>query len=315
SRLVDDLLDVSRITRGTISLREETVSLAGVIEAAVEQARRSMEERGHQFTLRLPAAPITLRADPARLEQVLANLLGNAAKYTPMGGRISVDVRVDAAEVEIEVRDNGIGLSSEARDRIFDLFVRSPDSRTNDPGGLGVGLTLARRIVGLHGGSVEARSDGRGCGSSFVVRLPVRRSMSSTPISEGTPADAFPAPGPGRRILVVDDNVDAAEGLSDFLKALGHSVRTVHDGASAIQVATIVHPEIVLLDIGLPDIDGHQVARRLRENAHLRASLLIALTGYGQERDRARSREAGFDHHLVKPVDLARLESLLKLPS
>ncbi len=315
SRLVDDLLDVSRITRGTISLREETVSLSGIIEAAVDQARRSMEERGHQFTLRLPPEPITLRADPARLEQVLANLLGNAAKYTPMGGRISVDVRVDGGDVEITVGDNGIGLSPDTRDRIFDLFVRSPDSRTNDPGGLGVGLTLARRIVELHGGSVEARSDGRGRGSSFVVRLPARGPLASSPSSDGVRANASSAAGPGRRILVVDDNVDAAEGLSDFLRALGHSVRTVHDGASAIQVATIVRPEIVLLDIGLPDIDGHQVARRLREDGRLRTSLLIALTGYGQERDRERSREAGFDHHLVKPVDLARLESLLKLPS
>ncbi|MEP6768404.1 MAG: ATP-binding protein [Acidobacteriota bacterium] len=315
SRLVDDLLDVSRITRGTISLREETVSLAAIIEAAVEQARRSMEERGHQFTLRLPPEPITLRADPARLEQVLANLLGNAAKYTPMGGQISVDVRVDGGEVEIAVRDNGIGLSPEASDRIFDLFVRSPDSRTNDPGGLGVGLTLARRIVELHGGSVAARSDGRGRGSSFLVRLPASGPLAPDASSAGARTDVSSAASAGRRILVVDDNVDAAEGLSDFLRALGHSVRTVHDGASAIEVATIVRPEIVLLDIGLPDIDGHQVARRLREDRHLRASLLIALTGYGQERDRERSREAGFDHHLVKPVDLGRLESLLKLPS
>ncbi|MCA1579802.1 MAG: MEDS domain-containing protein [Acidobacteria bacterium] len=315
SRLVDDLLDVSRITHGTISLREETVSLAGIVEAAVEQARRSMEERGHQFTLRLPPDPITLWADPARLEQVLVNLLGNAAKYTPMGGRISVDVRVNRGEVEIAVRDNGIGLPPEARDGIFELFVRSPDSRTNDPGGLGVGLTLARRIVELHGGCLEARSEGRGRGSSFVVRLPARSSLSLSPDSRRVRADASPAEGLRRRILVVDDNVDAAEGLSDFLRAHGHSVRTVHEGASAIEVAAIVRPEIVLLDIGLPDIDGYEVARRLREDGHLRRSLLIALTGYGQPRDRERSREAGFDHHLVKPVDLARLESLLELPS
>ena len=315
TRLVDDLLDVSRITRGTIGLREETVALTGIVERAVEQARPLMDERGHRLTLRLPPEPVSLRADPARLEQVLANLLVNAAKYTDIGGRISLEVRVRNSQIEISVRDNGIGLAPEMRGKIFDLFVRSSDSGAHAPGGLGVGLTLVRRIVELHGGSVEARSAGRGQGSEFVVRLPLSSARISAADSEDLPANVRLAPKEGRRILVVDDNADAAEGLSDFLGALGHSVRTARDGASALEEASRLRPEIVVLDIGLPDMDGHEVARRLRAQANLRPSLLVALTGYGQESDRQLSREAGFDHHLVKPVDLEKLNDLLKLPS
>lgn len=315
TRLIDDLLDVSRITRGTISLREESVALTTVVQGAVEQARPLMEERGHRFSLRLPSEAVSLRADPARLEQVLVNLLLNAAKYTEIGGRISLEAVVRNGELEISVRDNGIGLSPDVREKIFDLFVRSSDSGTHAPGGLGVGLTLVRRIVQLHGGSVEARSEGRGRGSEFVVRLPLRSSQIPMADSPDLGSKVPRSPEVGRRILVVDDNADAAEGLSDFLRALGHSVRTARDGASAIQEASRLRPEIVLLDIGLPDIDGHEVARRLRTQTSLRSSLFVALTGYGQERDRQLSREAGFDHHLVKPVDLGKLEGLLKIPS
>jgi two-component system, sensor histidine kinase len=201
------------------------------------------------------------------------------------------------------------------RGRIFDLFVRSSEAGTHAPGGLGVGLTLVRRIVELHGGSVEAKSEGRGQGSEFLVRLPLPSSRISAADSEDLEANVRALPKVGRQILVVDDNADAAEGLSDFLRALGHSVRTARDGASAIEEASRLRPEIVILDIGLPDMDGHEVARRLRAQASLRPSVLVALTGYGQESDRQLSREAGFDHHLVKPVDLRKLESLLKLPS
>jgi len=314
TRLVEDLLDVSRITRGTISLRRQTVSLTTVIEQALEQARPLIEERGHQLKLKLPSTPMLLNADPDRLEQIFANLLSNAAKYTEIGGRISIDVRREDPNVVISVSDDGIGLALELRDRIFDLFVRSSDSGVSSPGGLGVGLTVVRRLTEMHGGSVEARSEGPRRGSEFVVRLPVLPGRPGQASLRSAEPDS-PLPSPGRRILVVDDNTDAADGLANFLRTLGHSVRTVYDGTSAIEEARRIRPEIVLLDIGMPGADGHEVARRLRGEVALTSSLLVALSGYCQESDRQRSREAGFDHHLAKPVDLTRLEGLLKLPS
>lgn len=314
TRLVDDLLDVSRITRGTISLRRQTVSLTTVIEQALEQARPLIEERGHQLALKLPSTPLLLNADPDRLEQILTNLLSNAAKYTEIGGRISIDVRREDPNVVISVSDDGVGLAPEHRDQIFDLFVRSSDSNVSAASGLGVGLTVVRRLAEMHGGSVEARSEGPRRGSEFVVRLPVLASPPGQTSSRAA-EQASPLPSPGRRILVADDNADAADGLTNFLRELGHSVRTVYDGNSAIEEARRTRPEIVLLDIGMPGADGHEVARRLREEVALKSSLLVALSGYCQESDRQRSREAGFDHHLAKPVDLSRLEGLLKLPS
>ncbi len=310
ARLVDDLLDVSRITRGAIELREETVRVAALVDRAVEQVRPLLEERGHRLKLDLPETPVSLRGDPTRLEQVLSNLLINAAKYTDVGGRISVTVRRDGADVLISVRDNGVGMSAELKDRVFDLFVQSPESGVRAPGGLGVGLTLVRRLVELHGGSVEASSDGPNRGSEFRIRLPEHAPPGPHAVPAGATAPAS-APSTGRRILVVDDNADAAEGLGEFLSALGHDVRTVQDGEEAVRVARVHRPEVVFLDIGMPGLDGHEVARRLRADS-CRASLLVALTGYGQESDRQLSRDAGFDHHMVKPVDIARLESLLE---
>jgi len=314
TRLVDDLLDVSRITRNAMSLRQEFVALSPALERSLEQVRPLIEQRGHHLTLKLPTEPVTLYADPDRLEQVFANLLSNAAKYTDIGGRISVEVALEDAEVVVAVKDDGAGLSKELQERVFELFVRSPDAGVSSPGGLGVGLTLVRRITELHGGSVEAKSEGPGRGSEFVVRLPL---SSPAPKASGVPAasSAGDDHAHSRRILVVDDNVDAADGLGELIRSMGHSVRTVYDGASAIREAERLRPEIVVLDIGMPGMDGHEVARRLRKDLGLKSSILVALSGYGQKSDRLLSREAGFDHHLVKPVDLTALEGLLKLPS
>ncbi|HEX7252504.1 MAG TPA: ATP-binding protein [Thermoanaerobaculia bacterium] len=308
-RLVDDLLDVSRITRGTIELREETVALTALVERAIEQVRPLLEERGHRLVLDLPEEPLSFRADPTRLEQAIGNLLSNAAKYTDIGGRIEVSARRDRTDLVIAVRDNGIGLTPGSRERIFELFVQSRNSSARMAGGLGVGLTVVRRLVQLHGGTVEAFSDGPGKGSEFVMRLPLR----SVRPDHGGPA-TFPAVSPRvarRRILVVDDNVDAADGLSEILRSLGHDVSTACDGFAALEDARRLRPEIVFLDLAMPGIDGREVARRLRAEDALSSAKIVAVTGFGRESDRRLSAEAGFDAHLVKPLGLADLESIL----
>ncbi len=313
TRLVDELLDVSRIMQGKVELREENVSLASVVQGAFEQARRMIDERGHHLVLDLPAEPISLRADPARLEQVLANLLLNAAKYTDVGGRIVLTATRDRNEVRISVRDNGIGLSPESREQIFELFVQGPDPLKRAGGGLGVGLTLVRRLVRLHGGTVEAGSDGPGRGSEFVVRLPLRTPPAvSRPVAASS-GGAKEAAAAARRILVVDDNEDAAEGLTDYLRAVGHQVRMAFDGATALEEARRHRPEVVFLDIAMPKMDGYEIARLLRADEDLSACTLVALTGFGQESDRQLAREAGFDHHLVKPIDLEKVRKLLEM--
>jgi signal transduction histidine kinase len=309
TRLVDDLLDVSRITRGQIELREQSVSLAALVERAVEVARPLIEERGHRLSLDLPEVPVVFRGDHSRLEQVLANLVSNAAKYTDVGGRIWLHGSVDGDRVVISVRDNGEGLTPDLRDRVFDLFVQGPDTRSMARGGLGLGLTLVRQLVQLHGGTIEALSDGLGRGSEFVMRLPYVPATHAP----GPAAPSLEATGQQRRILVVDDNVDAAEALAELLREYGHNVRTAHGAGSGINEALRMRPEIVLLDISMPDADGYEVARRLR--AELAGTTLVALTGYGEHRHRQKSREAGFDHHLTKPVDMRELEKLLAPPS
>ncbi|HEV2011256.1 MAG TPA: ATP-binding protein [Candidatus Limnocylindria bacterium] len=305
TRLVDDLLDVSRITRGQIELRDESVALAALVERAVEVARPLIEERGHRLSVDLPEPPVVFRGDHSRLEQVLANLLSNAAKYTDVGGRIWLRAAVDGDGLVISVRDNGEGLTPDLRDRVFDLFVQGPDTRSMARGGLGLGLTLVRQLVQLHGGAIEALSDGPGRGSEFVMRLPYVPAMY-VPVPG---ARAVASTGQQRRILVVDDNVDAAEALAELLREYGHNVRTAHGAGSGINEALRMRPEIVLLDISMPDADGYEVARRLR--AELAGMTLVALTGYGEHRHRQKSREAGFDHHLTKPVDMRELEKLL----
>ena len=311
TRLIDDLLDVSRITRGKIELREQPLLLSSVIERAIESVRPLIDERGHRILLDLPTEPITFLADPARLAQVFANLLNNAAKYTDVGGRIWLHARVEGNDLVVGVKDDGPGLSKELRNHAFELFMQGPQTRARARGGLGIGLTLVRRLVELHGGTVEALSEGPGKGTEFVVRLPLRL----PPVADGAPPTAGVAlSGPKRRILVVDDNVDAAEALGELLRDYGHEVATAHDGPQALDNARLHHPEIILLDISMPEMDGYEVARRMRGELGLGDALLIALSGYGEDRHRRLAREAGFDQHVTKPVDVSKIEELLKLP-
>lgn len=310
TRLIDDLLDVSRITRGKIELRQEAVVLSTLVARAIEATRPVIDERGHRLTLDLPDETVTLSGDPARLEQVLANLLNNAAKYTDVGGRLWLRAFVEAGELVLSVKDNGADLTPTIQGRVFDLFVQGPEMRAYARGGLGIGLTLVRRLVEMHGGTVDARSDGPGQGSEFVVRLPIRpvTKVASNGHSSNETLDALPK----RRILVVDDNVDAADALAELLRDYGHDVHAVHDGPSAMEQAGLHRPDIVLLDIGMPGFDGYEVARRMRSELGLKATL-VAVTGYGEARHRRQSREAGFDQHVTKPVDVRKLETLLKL--
>jgi signal transduction histidine kinase len=310
TRLIDDLLDVSRITRGKIELREQPLLLSAVIERAVESARPLIDERGHRIALDLPSEPVTFLADPARLSQVFANLLNNAAKYTDVGGRIWLRARIEGNELVVGVKDDGPGLTKELRKHAFDLFMQGPQTRARARGGLGIGLTLVRRLVELHGGTVEALSEGPGKGTEFVVHLPLRL----PPVADGAPpAVPVAATGPRRRILVVDDNVDAAEALGELLRDYGHEVATAHDGSRALDHARLHRPEIVLLDISMPEMDGYEVAKKIRGELGLGDALLVALTGYGEDRHRRLAREAGFDQHVTKPVDASKLEDLLKL--
>jgi signal transduction histidine kinase len=308
-RMVDDLLDVSRITRGKINLQKELTDVASLVHSAVESSRPLLDERKHELTVSLPAQPVFVEADPARLAQVLANLLNNAAKYTEEGGQVWLTVEQDEGEVVFRVRDTGMGIPASMLSSVFDLFTQADRSLDRSQGGLGIGLTLVRQLVELHGGSVQAHSAGPGQGSEFVVRLPTVTAGPARPPS----GNGVHEPGnPGRccRILIVDDNVDSAESLGLLLSVKGHDVRTVHDGATALTAARTFLPEVILLDIGLPRMDGYEVARRLRQEPGLEGVLLVALTGYGQEEDRRRSLEAGFNHHFVKPVDTQALEEL-----
>jgi two-component system CheB/CheR fusion protein len=320
ARLVDDLLDVSRINQGSIRLRKETVDLGAVVQRAVEATRPLIDGRGHELTIQLPTDPVRLEADPTRLEQVIANLLNNAAKYTMPGGHIRVQAAQEGNEAVVRVRDNGIGVPPDVLDRVFEPFVQSEGSLARSEGGLGIGLTLVRSLVEMHGGSVEAHSPGLGQGSEFVVRLPARvpaekpaalHRMPDMPDITAIPHADAPFPARGLRVLVVEDNVDAAESLAALLRLWGHDVHVVHDGLDAIDEARRQHPEVVLLDIGLPGLDGYQVAKRLHEDAELDGALLVAMTGYGQPDDRRRSREAGIHHHFVKPVEPFVLRTLL----
>jgi len=315
-RLVDDLLDISRITRGTVTLRREPVALADVVARAVEVATPAALERQLDLTVDVPPTALVVDADPVRLVQVLANLLGNAVKYTPAGGTIAVVVEAAGDQVVVRVRDTGVGLSAELRPRVFDLFVQGDASLARTSGGLGIGLTLVRSLVELHGGRVEAHSAGPGQGSEFVVRLPLSsRSAGATrtPPAHAAGNDDGRDDGQGRgvRVLIVEDREDAAESLAMLLEVAGHTVRTAPDGLSALDAATEFVPDVVLSDLGLPGIDGFEVARRLRARGPECPPLLIAISGYGRDDDRQRSRAAGFDHHLVKPPDAEVLMALL----
>jgi signal transduction histidine kinase/ActR/RegA family two-component response regulator len=310
ARLADDLLDLSRIMQGKLALRRERVELASVVSDAVETVRSAIDAKGHELTVSLPAEPVALDADPIRLAQALTNLLNNAAKYSEPGGHIALTARREGSEVVLSVRDTGVGIAPEMLPRIFDLFMQEGRSAAWSQGGLGVGLALVKSLVEMHGGSVKARSEGLGRGSEFAVRLPIP-AMAAPPEPKGgrKPTEAR---WPRRRILVVDDNVDSANALGKMLTRLyGQEVRVAHDGLKALEIASEFGPEVILLDIGLPGLDGYEVARRLRSKPGFEAVVLVALTGWGQEQDRQQSREAGFDQHLVKPVAPEMLRELL----
>ena len=306
-RLVNDLLDVSRIARGQIEIRSEPVDLAAVVQQAVETCRPLVTFAGHTLSVSLPAEPVHVDADPARLAQVLGNLLHNACKYTEPGGRIDLAMTRESEDAVIRIKDTGIGIPSNKLDGIFDLFVQLDRTKERSQGGLGVGLALVKRLVAMHGGSVEAASEGPGRGSEFVVRLPIearaRVSDSGEPHVEPT--------SPPRRVLVVDDNADTATSLSMLLQSAGHEAYTAHEGHEALHMAEKLQPDVILLDIGLPKLSGHEVCRRIRERPWAKNVVVVAVTGWGQEEDQRKSAEAGFDAHLVKPPDYAALMRVL----
>jgi signal transduction histidine kinase/ActR/RegA family two-component response regulator len=308
-RLVDDLMEVSRITRGKIALQKTPLDLAGVIAAAVETCRPLMEAARHTLEVLPPQQPLTVEGDAVRLCQVFANLLNNAAKYTDSGGRVSVVARTEGDNAVVTVSDSGVGIAAEALPRVFEMFVQADASDSRAQTGLGIGLTLVKSLVEMHGGSVAAYSAGAGQGSSFEVRLP----LAQRDAVDGRPSETGMSALKGApRLLVVDDNRDAADSLGALLEMLGAEVRVAHSGPAALEAVASFHPDAVLLDIGMPGMNGYEVANRIRTQGNgSRNTTLIALTGWGQDNDRRRSAEAGFDHHLVKPADVGALQTLL----
>jgi CheY-like chemotaxis protein/two-component sensor histidine kinase len=317
TRLVDDLLDVARITRGRITLRLEPIDLGALVSRAVEAVRSFAEERDQLLTVTVPLEPLTIRADTTRLEQVVVNLLTNAIKYTESGGAIDVTAEADGESAVVRVRDTGIGMAPEFLPFIFDLFTQYDRALDRAPGGLGIGLTLVRMLVEGQHGTVEARSEGLGKGSEFVVRLPLlklgvaSRERDRPDLDETPPVGSTAAPSGQRQVLVVDDNVDAAHSLASVLRHWGHVVRVSYDGPSALIAARAEPPDVVLLDVGLPGMDGCELARRLRAEPSTTKAILVALTGYGRDEDRQQTRDAGCDRHLVKPVEPDELRTLL----
>jgi PAS domain S-box-containing protein len=308
-RLIDDLLDLSRISRGKVELRKERIELAAVVRNAIETSRPEIEKSGHELSVRMPSEPIFVDADLTRLSQVFANILNNAAKYTDPGGSIWINVERQGSEAVVSIRDSGIGIPPAMLPRVFEIFTQVDRTLEKAQGGLGIGLSIVKRLVEMHGGMVEARSEGRGTGSELVVRLPVP--AAAAPGSALDPKTSVSTGSAVRRILVADDNVDSAESLAMLLEILGHEVRTAHDGQEAVEVAAELRPEVILLDIGMPRLNGYDACRRIREEPWGKGILIVALTGWGQDEDRNRSREAGFDHHLVKPVEPAVVAELL----
>lgn len=310
ARLVDDLLEVSRVTTGSIKLHLERLDIRGIVEHAVDSARPLIDKHKHELSVSLAPEPVWLHADAARLEQVVVNLLNNAAKYTDRGGHIWLSVAQEGDDAVLRVRDTGVGIARELLPHIFDLFTQADRSLDRSQGGLGIGLTVVQRLVEMHRGTAEANSAGLGNGSEFIVRLPV---VLSQAIEHKVSPIETAVPGARWRVLVVDDNVDGADVTALLLQLLGHEAQVAYSGATALAAADEYLPNVVLLDIGLPEMDGYEVARRLRQHPLLRNAWLVAITGYGRESDRQRSKEAGFDHHLVKPVGPEKLEVLLTL--
>ena len=305
-RLVDDLLDVSRITTGKLMVRRSTIVMQDALRDAVDTVRPFIEGRQHSLELRLPPEPLAVEGDRTRLAQVFSNLLHNAAKYTETGGHIALVLEREGDAALVKVADNGIGLDTTSIEAIFDMFVQVDRSLTRTQAGLGVGLTLARRLIALHGGTIVATSSGVGQGSVFTVRLPLSGAMPEAAIPAAQGANA-----PRRRVLVADDNIDFANSLASLLVSHGHDVRVAHDGAQALHAAAEFLPEYAFVDIGMPKVHGYEVARRMKANPATADCVLVAVTGWGQEDDRRRARDAGFDRHLVKPIDPQQLEGIL----
>jgi CheY-like chemotaxis protein/two-component sensor histidine kinase len=310
-RLVDDLLDVSRISRGKVDLRQVRLTLQSVLDNALESSRPAIEASNHRLVMQLPTEPVWIDGDLTRLAQVVSNLLNNAAKYTPAGGRIELYAQVEGSHAVIRVTDNGTGISADMLPRVFDLFAQVDHTLARAQGGLGIGLSLVKKLVELHGGDIRADSRGLGQGSRFTVRLPLAAHTAGNSTESAAPMARLAASDAPCRVLVCDDNVDGAESLALMLSLLGHEVRTVHDGPAAL--ATVPHwrPDAVLLDIGLPGMSGYEVARQMRNDPCLQGILLVAVTGWGTQDDQRRSAAAGFDQHLTKPVEVTALESVL----
>ena len=308
ARIVDELLEVSRITTGRIQLQQERIAVGVVVENAVATVRSLFDQHKHELAVSLPAQAIWLHADAARLEQVVVNLLTNAAKYTDQGGHIWLTLQQVGQEAVLRVRDTGVGIAPEILPRIFDLFTQAERSLDRSQGGLGIGLALVERLVEMHGGTV-AVSSALGQGSEFVVRLPVVPPPEPQPTLP--PIEKAQPNGTSLRVLVVDDNVDTVTTLAMLVQESGHDVRTAYDGSMVLEAALDYRPNVVLLDIGLPGLNGFEVAKRIRQQPALQKAVLVAMTGYGQESDRQRSQEAGFDHHLVKPADFGKLLQIL----
>jgi signal transduction histidine kinase/ActR/RegA family two-component response regulator len=308
THLIDDLLDVSRITSGKIRLKRELCDAGPILKQAIESVEPLIKEREHHLITDFEEGTLPLRADPSRVEQIVANLLTNAAKYTESGGKVRLSAERSGDHIVISVEDSGMGIPPDKLPEMFKLFAQGERSLSRSEGGLGIGLTIVQKLAEMHGGSITAKSGGLGKGSTFTVRLPAARRAALSVAKPGSPLQAEKR---GSRILVIDDNVDTARGMLRLLKTLGNDVIIAHDGPSAIEAARPLQPEFILLDIGLPGMDGYEVAARLREEPSCRAAVIIAVSGYGQEEDRRRSREAGFDYHLVKPVDFNSLLPLI----
>lgn len=311
SRLLDDLLDVSRVTRDGLQLKKAATELTSVVGAAIETARPTLDAKSHTLSVDLPKQALRLEADPVRLAQIFSNLLINAGKYTDPGGHIQLQASSDGADVVVSIRDNGIGISQDMMPRIFTMYSQAQGAIVRSEGGLGIGLALVHGLVSLHGGHIEARSEGPGKGSEFIVRLPVGLSLTEPAETNGT-ADHANKSGVGLKLLVVDDNRDAADSCSALMEFSGHHVQTAYSGRQALELAEAFRPHAILLDIGLPDIDGYQLAASIRAATWGQGIALIAITGWGQEQDRRRAIEAGCDHHLTKPIDPESVDSLLR---
>ncbi len=309
-RLVDDLMDVSRITRGKIELKTDSVDLAEVLRCAVEISEPHIEQFGHKLTLNLPESPVTLRADFTRLAQVFSNLLNNAAKYSPQGGEIALEVDVHRDSADVRVKDKGIGIRPDMLEHIFDMFAQVDDSLERSQGGLGVGLTLVKTLVEMHGGSVTVRSDGLGKGSEFMVHLPTISQGPAADVAEAPRAE--PAATSGLRILIVEDNDALAQTTGWMVEMLGHDYRLASNGKDALAMAETYRPNVVMMDIGLPGMNGYDLCAAMRQEPHMTGAVFIAQTGWGQDEHRQRSREAGFHYHMVKPLYLEALEQLLR---